>query len=191
MTNSSAVLSLPYLPSPLSVTMVKRVFQWNDIDLDSKAKDVAEQMLALVRRDKGVYDFISWYKEERSLRKLSGLKTRWVKLLFASVSAANTAQRRHTDLIAARNQWPYWQISCLTACCDGHSEFNGFIARFDDPVWNSVFPLNGWACGCNVLSLTEREAKAAPMFGKKLSPEMVERCSNWLDQRPEQALELV
>lgn len=76
-------------------------------------------------------------------------------------------------------------------CCAGHAEFDGFIARYDDPIWNSVFPMNGWMCGCGVLSLTEKEAKAAPSFGKKLDDELVHRCFNWLDQRPDYALELV
>lgn len=40
-----------------------------------------------------------------------------------------------------------------------HRALHGKVYRYDDPVWASIFPPNGWGCRCFVKSLSEREVE--------------------------------
>lgn len=42
---------------------------------------------------------------------------------------------------------------------DEHVPFHGLVRPVDDPVWDRIYPPNGWRCGCSVQALTERQAK--------------------------------
>ena len=37
----------------------------------------------------------------------------------------------------------------------GHLALDGFVARADDPVWESIYPPNGFNCSCRVFTLTQ------------------------------------
>ncbi|MBN1469531.1 MAG: minor capsid protein [Fusobacteriaceae bacterium] len=38
--------------------------------------------------------------------------------------------------------------------------YDGKIWRADDPIWNSIYPPNGYNCRCNVISLTEEDIES-------------------------------
>lgn len=42
---------------------------------------------------------------------------------------------------------------------DEHVPFHGLVRPVDDPVWDRIYPPNGWRCGCSVQALTERQAR--------------------------------
>jgi len=57
---------------------------------------------------------------------------------------------------------PYWRY---TAIMDGrtrpeHAALHGRVWRYDDPVWQVIWPPNGWGCRCRVQALTEAQFKA-------------------------------
>ena len=67
--------------------------------------------------------------------------------------------KRFLDNVADR---PYWRY---VAVMDGrtrpeHAALNGKVWRWDDPVWEVIWPPNGWGCRCRVVALTEAEFKA-------------------------------
>ena len=82
-------------------------------------------------------------------------------ILRTNIAAAYSAGRykRQRETIASR---PYWQY---IAVLDGatrlrHRELHGKVFRADDPVWDTIYPPNGFRCRCRVRSLSERQAKA-------------------------------
>lgn len=40
-----------------------------------------------------------------------------------------------------------------------HEGWVGMIAPVDDPVWNTLYPPNGWGCMCGVRQISQREAE--------------------------------
>lgn len=57
---------------------------------------------------------------------------------------------------------PYWRY---VAIMDDrtrplHAALNGRVWRWDDPIWEVIYPPNGWGCRCRVVALTESEFRA-------------------------------
>ncbi len=92
---------------------------------------------------------------------LLGTPHRIRTILRTNIAAAYSAgrYRRQRETIASR---PYWQY---IAVLDGaarlrHRELHGKVFRADDPVWDTIYPPNGFRCRCRVRSLSERQVKA-------------------------------
>lgn len=56
---------------------------------------------------------------------------------------------------------PYLQYVCVL---DGktrpeHKAMNGKVFRYDDPIWNTIYPPNGWNCRCMVTQLTKGDVR--------------------------------
>ncbi|MBD1584813.1 phage head morphogenesis protein, partial [Pseudoalteromonas sp. S16_S37] len=69
---------------------------------------------------------------------------------------------RYRRLLARAKTHPYWQYIAID---DGqtrpeHRLLNGKVFRFDDPIWQTIFPPNGWGCRCRVRALTAAQVKA-------------------------------
>jgi SPP1 gp7 family putative phage head morphogenesis protein len=69
---------------------------------------------------------------------------------------------RYKALRAAAATHPYWQyIAVIDASTrPSHAALNGKVYRYDDPVWDFIFPPNDYNCRCRVVGLTEHEVQA-------------------------------
>ena len=92
---------------------------------------------------------------------LRGSPYRIRTILRTNINTAYSAGRykRQTETIQAR---PWWQYS---AVLDGatrlrHRELHGKVFRADDPIWDTIYPPNGFNCRCRVRALSERQVKA-------------------------------
>lgn len=64
---------------------------------------------------------------------------------------------RYTRLVGNAAVQPYWRY---VAVMDGrtrpaHAALNGKVWRWDDPIWEVIWPPNGWGCRCRVVALTQ------------------------------------
>lgn len=88
--------------------------------------------------------------------------TRRLRTIYqTNVQTAYMAGRfqRYLDGVALR---PYWRY---VAILDGrtrptHRALHGKVWRYDDPIWQVIWPPNGWGCRCRVQALTEAEFRA-------------------------------
>ena len=69
---------------------------------------------------------------------------------------------RYKRYLANVDDRPYWRY---VAIMDGrtrptHAALHGKVWRWDDPIWQIIWPPNGWGCRCMVVALTEAEFKA-------------------------------
>lgn len=56
---------------------------------------------------------------------------------------------------------PYWQYVAIldSKTRPSHRALHGKVFRWDDPIWNSLYPPNGWGCRCRVRALSEKDIK--------------------------------
>jgi hypothetical protein len=69
---------------------------------------------------------------------------------------------RYEQLMAVREQRPYWQYLHSDAVENPrllHESWDGLILRWDDPWWQTHFPVNGWGCQCRVIALSDADLK--------------------------------
>lgn len=69
---------------------------------------------------------------------------------------------RYRRMLSRSKTHPYWQYVAID---DGHTRpaharLRGKVFRFDDPIWDIIYPPNGWGCRCRVRALTEAQVKA-------------------------------
>lgn len=64
---------------------------------------------------------------------------------------------RHEEMKAAVVTHPYWQYVAIldSRTRPAHRSLAGRIFRHDDPIWDSIYPPNGFRCRCRVRPLSE------------------------------------
>ncbi|ARF51386.1 phage head morphogenesis protein [Pantoea stewartii] len=60
---------------------------------------------------------------------------------------------------------PYWQYVAVmdSRTRPAHAALNGRIFRWDDPIWDTIFPPNGYNCRCRVVALSQAEVDRHPV----------------------------
>jgi SPP1 gp7 family putative phage head morphogenesis protein len=66
---------------------------------------------------------------------------------------------RYRDFIENTRSRPYWQYVAVMdeRTRPAHAALNGRVFRFDDPIWKSCWPPNGYNCRCRVRALTTQD----------------------------------
>lgn len=60
---------------------------------------------------------------------------------------------------------PYWEYNAVMdrRTRPLHAALNGRVFRWDDPIWQTIYPPNGYNCRCWVRALTAAQVKAHPI----------------------------
>ncbi|WP_350306967.1 phage head morphogenesis protein [Photorhabdus viridis] len=68
---------------------------------------------------------------------------------------------RYQQQLASTETHPYWQYLAVMDknTRKSHAAMNGRVFRFDDPIWNTLYPPNDWGCRCRVRALTAAQVK--------------------------------
>lgn len=77
---------------------------------------------------------------------------------------------RYEQLQRLKRVRPWWRYRHSDAVEDPrpiHQSWDGMIWHCDDPIWDVIFPSNGWGCQCFVEALSDRDMKR---MGLKPSP---------------------
>lgn len=80
---------------------------------------------------------------------------------------------RYEQLMAVREERPYWQYLHSDAVKHPrplHESWNGLILRWDDPWWDTHFPINAWGCQCGVRALSEQDLARMGKTGPDQAP---------------------
>lgn len=83
---------------------------------------------------------------------------------------------RYEQLMAVREQRPYWQYLHSDAVEQPrplHEAWNGLILRWDDPWWQTHFPINAWGCQCSVRALGDDDLMRMGKSGPDQAPAVV------------------
>lgn len=82
--------------------------------------------------------------------------SRRIKTIFRCNMSSAYSVGRYKQQLEDADVAPYFQYCSVM---DGrtrpaHQAMNGKAFRYDDPIWNTMYPPNGWNCRCTVVSLT-------------------------------------
>ncbi|OCQ50961.1 Phage Mu protein F like protein [Photorhabdus australis subsp. thailandensis] len=68
---------------------------------------------------------------------------------------------RYQQQLASTDTHPYWQYIAVIDknTRKSHAAMHGRVFRFDDPIWNTLYPPNDWGCRCRVRALTAAQVK--------------------------------
>ncbi|MGK9477909.1 PBECR2 nuclease fold domain-containing protein [Melioribacter sp. OK-6-Me] len=68
---------------------------------------------------------------------------------------------RYKMMIENAEQRPYWQYKQIDRKTKrkSHSYYADKVFRYDDPIWNTIYPPSDWNCGCYVVPLTAAEVE--------------------------------
>lgn len=76
----------------------------------------------------------------------------------------------------ARPYWRYKHSDAVEHPRPVHLSWDDKIWAADDPVWQVIYPSNGWGCQCYVEALSERDMKRLGKDGPDPSPQL-----EWVD----------
>ncbi|MEZ7891164.1 MAG: phage minor head protein [Candidatus Wallbacteria bacterium] len=92
--------------------------------------------------------------------KTVDLSSPWrLKTIFGTNVQVAYSAGRYKQLMENIEFRPLWKY---VAIIDGstrpaHKALNGKIFRYDDPVWNHIYPPNDWHCRCSVQALRQKD----------------------------------
>lgn len=92
--------------------------------------------------------------------KIVDLSSPWrLKTIFGTNVQVAYSAGRYQQLMENVEFRPLWKY---VAIIDGstrptHKALNGKIFRYDDPVWNHIYPPNDWSCRCSVQALRQKD----------------------------------
>lgn len=83
---------------------------------------------------------------------------------------------RYRRQLANSKDRPYWMY---VAVMDGqtrpaHANLNGKVFRYNDPIWQYIYPPNGWGCRCRIRALTAKQLERMGLS--------VENGNNYIEQ---------
>lgn len=86
---------------------------------------------------------------------------RRIKNIFKNNINSAYAVGRYKQQLEDVDIAPYFQYMCILdeATRPEHKAMHEKVFRYDDPIWESLYPPNGWGCRCFVRSLSENELK--------------------------------
>lgn len=92
---------------------------------------------------------------------LQGLPAHRIENIFRTNIQSNYARGRCEQQRANYDSQPWLMYDAVNDARTrpAHSAMDGFVARYDDPVWNTWRTPNGYQCRCRLIALTERQAK--------------------------------
>lgn len=69
---------------------------------------------------------------------------------------------RWKGMVENASERPYWQYIAIDdgATRAKHRAMHKRVFRWDDPIWQSIYPPNDWGCRCRVRALTAKQVEA-------------------------------
>ena len=82
---------------------------------------------------------------------------RRLKTIFQTNLQSAYMAGRHQGMLASADTHPYWQYVAVLdfRTRDSHAAMHGKVFRYDDPIWDTHYPPNGYNCRCRVRPLSQ------------------------------------
>lgn len=126
----------------------------------SAAKTLAEvqQLNQALRESEGYADF-----RKKASRITDTFNRRWQQTEYGTaINCAENASAYHRLKSEAR-VFPYWEYRTAgdDRVREEHTALDGLTLRHDDPLWDQIYPPNGWKCRCYVVPRMAHEVEVS------------------------------
>lgn len=115
----------------------------------AKTRDELNKLNALAKQyDKNFGDF-----EREAGKVVEQYNRNWLKAEYAhatNFSQAASTYLRHKERVDAGYEWWRYKTVGDSRVRPEHQRLNGVTLRHDDPLWDTIYPPNGWRCRCYV-----------------------------------------
>jgi|WetSurMetagenome_2_1015567.scaffolds.fasta_scaffold00003_163 hypothetical protein len=170
--NFSVGTDYGYTPDAYKTAMELNLFRF------SASKDLKEmyELNQAFRESKGWSDFLSRAKALNVDFNETWLRTEYdTAYLTAESSALYKRLREQVDI------FPYWQYITMD---DGrvreeHYKLHQLILPANDPLWDKIWPPNGWRCRCRVKALMRHEVKGVDFDKERAKAEAYLKTDEW------------
>lgn len=101
---------------------------------------------------------------------------RRIKKIFSCNMNSAYAVGRYKEQMEDVDFAPYFQYMCIldNRTRPEHKAMHGKVFRYDDPIWQTMYPPNGWNCRCFVNSLTPEDIKKQGLTVESSKGKLVE-----------------
>lgn len=102
-----------------------------------------------------------WVDRNGVARKVQLGSDRRLRTIYRVNTQTAYMAGRYRRQVAASQTHPYWQYIAVLdgATRPSHRALNGKVFRWDDPIWQYLYPPNGWLCRCRVRALTAAQVE--------------------------------
>lgn len=124
-------------------------------------QDYINQVAPLLQA-KGWWGAVSQTDKETGEVFGKGLTPRRLATIFDTNMQSAYMAGRYKAFMANVADRPYWMYVAIMdrRTRPAHAAMNGRTFRYDDPIWNSSFPPNGFRCRCSVRALDAEDVKS-------------------------------
>ncbi len=84
---------------------------------------------------------------------------RRLQTIYRTNQAVAYARARYQRQFQVGKHRPYWKYIAVmdSRTRPSHSALHGRVFRYDDPIWDIIYPPNGWGCRCGVITYSQRQ----------------------------------
>ena len=99
--------------------------------------------------------FSEFLKDARSVYDVYNVN--WLKAEFETAITSSRQAAQWLDIEANKDTLPYLMYQTVgdARVRPDHQVLDGITRRVDDPIWNDIYPPNGWLCRCIVVQVDE------------------------------------
>lgn len=78
----------------------------------------------------------------------------WLKTEYDTATLVGEAATNYHNLMEDMDTFPFWEYKTVgdNAVREEHAKLDGLILPANDPIWQKLFPPNGWNCRCYVVA---------------------------------------
>jgi SPP1 gp7 family putative phage head morphogenesis protein len=93
----------------------------------------------------------------------------WLQTEFTTANRTGNAASTYARLIGRTDIFPFWKYTTIGdgRVRESHSALEGIILKWDDPLWQKLFPPNGWNCRCSIVPRMEHEVDKSKLVSDK------------------------
>lgn len=104
--------------------------------------------------------------------------------IYRTNTQAAYMSARHESMLANAENRPYWRyVAVMDAKTrPSHARLHNRVFHYLDPIWQYIFPPNGFNCRCRVEALTEREVKEDGYVISRTDSEVVQQVMTGEDE---------